>query len=59
MQRKSFDLFYRDLQTVCIVDTAENISNGILSIAEGFNARGIVMGLDRKKYAVQFAPSLA
>jgi hypothetical protein len=37
-------------ETVCVVDTAENIPDGILSVAQSVNARGIVMGLLRRKY---------
>ena len=37
-------------ETACVVDVAENIPDGILCAAESFGARGIVMGLHRRKY---------
>jgi nucleotide-binding universal stress UspA family protein len=37
-------------ETACVVNIAENIPNGILCAAENCGARGIVMGLHRRKY---------
>lgn len=37
-------------ETVCVVNVAENIPDGILCAAERINAHAIVMGLHRRKY---------